>query len=331
MKMTPNERPTGTCWLCEARDVELLSGHVTPRFVTHWLKRTSATGKLESALVPGVPMQDGIRADMFCRTCEQILSKDEGLFAEHAFFPRHDEGAWSGFDYEEWLLRFAVGVALRVAFGHFDETRTPKPGPGSRILRDRAVPAWRAFLLGEAAHSGDYDFHLILTDYVTKADVPLAERIQFYLMRGVDQTYVWSRSGTAALFALIPGFVFWVPLAPRKQTGWHGTRIHRAGRIESQSQALGAPVFDFMNERAQALTELSNEITASRLDSRLRRFEKASDRLPTSKSADAWHAQQGLRAPPGRPRSDLQLPPAEALEASRELLRRRKRRRRRSS
>jgi hypothetical protein len=266
---------------------------------------------------------------MFCGSCEQILAKDEKLFAERVFFPRHEETDWLGFDYEPWLLRFAVGVALRVAFGHYDETGQPTPGPGDRVLKERAVPAWRAFLLDEAPSSGIYEFHLVLLDYVAAATFPTADRLQWYLMRAFDQTYVWSRSGSASLYALIPGFVFWVPLVPKRQTGWHGTRVHMTGRIAVREQVFDGAVFEFMNERSQAISEMSDDMPADRLEALTRRLARTGERALDSKSAEVVRAQAELQSPPGRPRSDLQLPSQEQTEASREAVRRRMRRRRR--
>ena len=271
--------------------------------------------------------------DMFCEQCEQILSRDERAFSEQMFRPRHSAEGWEGFEYGPWLLRFAVGLALRNAFPQSDELarhRASLPGPGGRLLRTRAVPGWRGFLLDQASNSGEYEFHLLLLDYVRQSTVPLADRIQWYLMRSVDMTVVSSPSGRAALYTLLPGFAFWVSLVPKREVGWSGTRIHWKGRMEAPLQQVNGYMLDFVNERAQMASEMGRDMSLEQLSALSRRVERSGDRLVTSKSAEARAAQAALRAPPGRPDSSKQRPPAERLAADRQFLEQQNRRTRRS-
>lgn len=264
-----------------------------PKFASNWVKKTSVTGKLSSPSEPGVALQDGPKLPLLCGECEQLLGVDEKKFAERVFFPRHEDGDWLGFDYQDWLLRFAVGLGLRAVLVTGPESADDA---GTRAVLDVALPAWRRFLLGKMPTTGGFASHLIMTDYLDPTTGPVAENIQWYLMRGADLTFVRSRSGRASVFSMLPGFVFWTPIRPRKMTGWHGTRIKLRGRFDWEGRTVVAEgkLFDFLNDRARMVQELAagNDRQQAARD---RRFLRNSGRIAGSRSTDAFLATQALR------------------------------------
>lgn len=259
-----------------------------PRFAINWIRNTSATPFFASPRRPGEPVQDGAKGYLFCGDCEQVLSKDERSFRELAFSPRHTDASWDGFTYGEWLPRFVAGLALRAAVAQGDDTPRPE-GAGTRALRQRALPDWRAFLLGRSSGWGDSEFHVVLTDYEPPIYGPGVEAsIGTYLMRAVDMTYAASPDGRRAyLYAMIPGFVFLIPLVPTRLRDQHGTKVHARGRISKGSQRLeDFSLWEFVNSRAAGArgrsrgTERQEQARVQRLQSRL-------DNLPGSETETA--------------------------------------------
>src|SRR6266851_9905170 len=96
------------CRLC-GTETALIQSHAIPAFASRWLKQTSATGFLRGFHVPNQRMQDFPTLRLLCRECEQRFSASEKQFAEFVFVPFH-EGR-TRFQYEDWLLYFAVSLA----------------------------------------------------------------------------------------------------------------------------------------------------------------------------------------------------------------------------
>jgi hypothetical protein len=76
----------GKCALCD-KEADLRVSHIIPRFVSIWLKRTSATGFLRGVKNPEQRMQDLPKFPFLCGDCEQNFSKLENYFAKNIFYP----------------------------------------------------------------------------------------------------------------------------------------------------------------------------------------------------------------------------------------------------
>jgi hypothetical protein len=101
----------GKCKLC-GRNTTLILSHIIPRFAVKWLKRTSLTGFFRS-VTSATRLQETKRDYLLCSDCEQLLGKDERRFKEWMFSPYHYLKQQT-FTYEDWLLRFVVGLHWRV-------------------------------------------------------------------------------------------------------------------------------------------------------------------------------------------------------------------------
>src|SRR3989304_9636938 len=101
----------GTCALCRQQK-DLRKSHIIPRFVSKWLKSTSATGFLRGVVKPEMRRQDLPTFPMLCEECEQIFSKLESYFAREIFYPFMDEGK-RDIAYDGTLLRFIISLSWR--------------------------------------------------------------------------------------------------------------------------------------------------------------------------------------------------------------------------
>jgi len=75
----------GKCALCN-KESDLRVSHIIPRFVSVWLKQTSATGFLRGTKNPEKRMQDLPKLPFLCGDCKQNFSKLENYFAKNIFF-----------------------------------------------------------------------------------------------------------------------------------------------------------------------------------------------------------------------------------------------------
>ena len=91
----------------------LCDSHIIPAFVGKWLKETSAIGFLRSATSPNLRQQDLLTKRLLCADCEGRLSGFERLAAERLFLPYVENRGRVRFEYEEWLLKFAISLSWR--------------------------------------------------------------------------------------------------------------------------------------------------------------------------------------------------------------------------
>lgn len=272
-----------TCRLCE-ESLPLQRGHVVPAFVFRWIKDTSVTGKLASPGAPGKVLQDGLRFPLLCSNCERILSIDEKRFREEMFVPYHSGACPTRVVYEAWLPRFIVGLALKIAY--FADHRAVAPR-AAKVLYERAVPQWRDYLLGRTTRLGDYELHLVPTNPdlipLPPNDPVVREKLPWYLMRSVDQDFVFSDAGRGYIFTVFPGFMISVPIVPRRRrvADWPGTRVRSKGVFDLQlPRSIAEPgLVDFIWDRIRLQQEL-NDQAPPKGESLMRRAERAIDQNP---------------------------------------------------
>jgi hypothetical protein len=204
------------CKLCE-RETRVVQSHIIPAFAMRWLKDTSGTGRLRQAINPNVPRQDMTRVRLLCKDCEGRFSGWETNFAERIFLPARGGGAFA-FRYGEWLLRFAVSIAWRVAAVEIELLRSVKPSLADKV--GAALGIWRSYLLSERHDAGAYEHHIFILDYITGATgrTLIPPKTHFYLLRGVDATLVYS-SGIVYVYAKLPGSHFLIRDRTTKDRG----------------------------------------------------------------------------------------------------------------
>lgn len=241
----------GKCKLC-GREAKLLESHITPKFATDWLKKTSATGSLRQATQPDLRIQDGIKAKLLCAECEKLFSKWEKRFAEDLFIPFQEKGQKS-FDYDDWLLSLAVSLAWRTAIHLRNLPIDGKPNlkPGLATFLDKAMNCWRAFLLGQSKELGPYEHHLLFLSVVTnKQGLDLPPMFNMYLLRSTD-VEIACTSREIFIYTKLPGFIFWSFVKPAHTEGLEGTHIYPRGIIETSQKLTRVELGNFLIDRAK--------------------------------------------------------------------------------
>ena len=238
------------CFLCR-ETATLQRGHVVPRFVSKYIKHTS--GKLRNPRLRRMHdnhlVQDAPTHRMFCHQCEQLLSQDEQAFSRHAFGNAYALSS-EAIAYEEWLLRFACGLMLRVCVAnlHFagDDKYIVKPlSARERRLLEGACEDFRKYLLGGSDWPGKLQ---PLRVGVGAMRIPRDGRIRsawdLYMTRGFDHDIVIG-DNVLAVYAHLPFHVFWTGVAPKRvrANDWKSCRIRKSGVLDPNVQQHAPSVF----------------------------------------------------------------------------------------
>ncbi len=159
----------GNCELCGA-NAPLILSHVIPKFVIKWLKGTSATGYFRS-LRTGKRLQEAPRIPLLCSDCEQRLGRHEKQFCERIFLPFQRLPQPRSFEYDEWLLRFLVGIHWRVL-----ATDDSLPEEARGIFAP-AQERWQKYLLDLSRDPGGSEFHLQFVDMIEHTTFKIPKKL----------------------------------------------------------------------------------------------------------------------------------------------------------
>lgn len=244
----------GTCKLC-SQEAELHLSHLYPKFALKWLKNTSPTGFLRSSGDINKRKQDGPKDRWFCRTCEQLFSKDEKLFSEKVFVPytkavEELTTFSSGKILGDFVLRFIISLQYRALVC---SNSRDKLNPGNKVLIEDYQVIWREFLLRKRGNTGNCESHIIFLTSLEGAGGDI-ERFGFppninkYLARSMDNTIFDSESGKVlGVFSKIGPIGFMTFIKPNKVKGMIGTKINMGRNQLTSSQIYkNQTVVDFI-------------------------------------------------------------------------------------
>ena len=250
------------CALCR-NEARLVNSHTVPKFAVEWLKKSSATPYLRSALNPNRRLQDVNTVKLLCSDCENRFSKWEKQFAQKLFTP-YTEGSLQSFAYDEWLLYFAVSLAWRTTIYEAVEYRRTRPALAPFV--DEAIEHWSMFLQGKSTEAGPYEHHIVFLSLLAGSQ-PAAElpvNLEAYLLRAVDTTLA---SNTKKVFACtkLPGIAFCSAIHPSQLEGEYlHTLIERKGHLETR-QRVGPDIGSFLVNRVKQYEKLAPEISERQL------------------------------------------------------------------
>ncbi|MFA5364602.1 MAG: hypothetical protein WC325_05405 [Candidatus Bathyarchaeia archaeon] len=216
----------GKCALCN-KNATLRTSHIIPRFVSVWLKQTSATGFLRGVKNPEKRIQDLPKLPLLCEDCEQIFSKLESYFARKVFYPVLNEQK-KEIIYDESLLLFIISLSWRTLKTSYSDQVAHFPWIKKHL--DSAEEDWRKCLIANSANGEQYEHHMFFVDYVKEANFFLPKKFQVYTMRATDSTLV---SNQEVVFAMthFPHIFFVSSIYPLKISGWKNTRISNTGKF----------------------------------------------------------------------------------------------------
>ncbi len=274
-----------TCRLC-GLEKKLRQSHFIPKFVTNWIKETSATGFLRQAINPEKRIQDGIKKFFLCSDCEITFSKYESYFANNFFYP-HMNKKQESFEYNSNLKRFIVSVNWRILADNIDNFEKNNPNWKSPLRHAESI--WRDYLLGNKTDIGEYRIHLFFLDYIVNHNDNLPNKFQFYTLRGIDGTIYYNKE-LVHIYGKLPGFIIFSTIYPTNPEGWINTEIFDSGKI-NVPQEISYPGFgDFLKDRARLIdtAKISRRENTRITESIL----KNKDRSMRSRSAEVFKAEE---------------------------------------
>ncbi|MEI7590112.1 MAG: hypothetical protein WCJ49_02170 [Deltaproteobacteria bacterium] len=284
--MTSNQ----PCQLC-CKETELCNSHIIPKFITNYLKDSSATGFLRcsDSNTPNLRVQDGKKERMLCSDCEALFSTWETTFANKIFGPLNNNDNIMPFKYESWLLKFAVSVSWRVLTS-YDIYSLPGISETGKALAAKALQTWRGFLLDELPHPCSFEQHMIFTSNIRlNLSDDLPPNWNQFLNRGTHMNmchheghplYIYTKMGGVTLLGFI-GIA-----CPRH---WVGTKIHVKDGVIGNSTNVPIEFLGYMKERAREELSEQRKISPKKEGKIDAAYRKDPDRSANSASFMALH------------------------------------------
>lgn len=234
------------CKLC-LKNKSLRNSHIFPQFITDWIRNTSVTEKMRSAVTPNKRVQDTKKAKLLCEDCEGLFSEFEKYFSETIFKPVINSYS-PVLNYNHKLLKFAVSLSWRMLT--ISMQGCPWKVPVHKLAAEKAEKRWREFMLHDTDLNG-YEHHLLMLRLVTGA--PKIEgtdiNVNWYFFRSIDGTIV-QNSKEAFVYMKLPGFVFVSPVKPGLFAHMAGTLIKKSGKLEFYRQVPNREIFRFLIGRS---------------------------------------------------------------------------------
>jgi hypothetical protein len=271
---------------------ELQLGHIFPRFVGKWLKKTSATGYLRN-LTSAKRQQETRREYFLCSRCEQLLSRDEKQFAEEIFIPYHERRE-TVFRYGPWLQRFLSGFHWKVLINR--NVDDPYPENILKISSEVEVEL-RNFLIERSESPGRAEFHVMFVDVLKDASHEMPKKINWYMARALDATPTFSDSGNAGVYAKLLKIITVSFLTPRdpENEQWEGTPVLKQGELRTPQTMRTASMGPFLIDRAKAIETGPRTLTPRQMAKLMKQAETEPDRFLSSESFRVHQADMELQ------------------------------------
>jgi hypothetical protein len=281
----------GVCKLC-GREADLQLGHIFPRFAVKWLKNTSATGFLRD-LTSANRRQETTREYFLCSDCEQLLSRDERMFAEQIFVAYHERRE-SVFKYGPWLRRFLAGLHWKVLVNR--ELDAPYPENIDKIYFEVEIEL-RNFLLEHSESPGRAEFHVMFVDVLKDASHEVPTKANWYMARALDATPTFSDSGNAGIYAKLLKILTYSFLTKRdpEDEQWEGTLVLKEGEFRTPQTMNTASMGPFLIERMKAVEAAPPSLTPRQLEKVVRQAQTEPDRFLASESFRVHQADRELQ------------------------------------
>jgi 5-methylcytosine-specific restriction endonuclease McrA len=242
----------GTCALCK-KCASLRRSHIIPKFVSKWLKETSATGFLRGVKKPAKRIQDLPKLPLLCDSCEQNFSKLESYFASKVFYPILNEKQ-DEITYNDTLQRFIISINWRTLITGY--STQVKLHPWIKEHLDKAEERWRKHLLQGISKSEPYEHHMFFIGFL-KNEVEIPQEFQFYALRATDSTLA-SNSNEVFAYTHFPHVFLVSTIVPLTFSGWKNTKISLSGKFSTKSTIDDYYFWGFLVSRCKIISSLAN-------------------------------------------------------------------------
>jgi len=286
--MTNNQ----SCALCR-KSSELVQSHIIPKFITEWIKETSATGFMRQPFNQNLRVQDGIKIPLLCNECENLFSKWEKYFSENIFLPFQKlKDKKLSIPYNENLIKFIISVNWRILILYIDGLESEHPTIG--IFAREALEKWRKYLLGESNDKGVYEHHIFFMEYVKDTNTKLHDRFESYIHRSADGTIALNADNDRMfVYTKIPSIIMVSCVYPQHLSGWENTKIEFVGTIKSPQKIMDDEFGGFIDSRLEV--SFKEKMSDKQITKFVETVLKNPDRYLKSKSFEVFLEEQKRR------------------------------------
>ncbi len=267
------------CRLCDC-DARLLKSHILPKFVYRDLLKDSVTGHMRFSGEPNRRAQDGETRRWLCEACEARFSAWERDFCNEIMHPANRDE--TRLTYSSSLLKFCVSVSWRVLL--YCKGRNPNSHYSleQEGAIEAAEKAWRAFLLDQRPHPGQFPQQFVAHTLLGPHDaLGLPQNINRYLqgaisldiVGGTNSLYTWAKLRRFEIFGeIIPGLPF------------ENMKVHvRHGVIEPERLQLPHLLRSLYTEKAERVRAAMASMSEAQQDKIDLAVMANADRLQTSR------------------------------------------------
>jgi len=228
-------------------------------------------------------VQDGEKAYLLCPDCEQKFSVWEKAFAEKVFTPINEGNPLK--NYGPWLLKFSTSVSWRVLtvlrhngdLNHFS--------PELLLATDKALAAWKDFLLDKQPHPGPYEQHILpFPGLITnRGDPDMPSNFNRYISRSVDIDAFHFGDQEACTYVKICRILLLGFIHLAHPSRWRDTKIHvRQGALQKQYYRVPSQISSFLYYKARRQQNLEQELSDRQLKKIDNDYRKNAKKFPES-------------------------------------------------
>ena len=283
------------CSLC-LRNIELCESHLIPKFISNWMKETSATGFFRMVVNPNLRLQDPFKKKLLCSDCEIKFSKNETYFANNIFYP-HVDKKLTKIKPDQKIKKFIVSVNWRMLSNSFQEEKIPLWGKS--IIKD-CLEDLRQYLNNEKKDC-HYENHIFFLGPVEGAStgVIMPKGFNQYLLRAIDSTVVFRKPrflkpSILLQYTKFPFFILVTLIKPKKNKKWVNTLVSDGGISLEKQRIKDRDFGSFLLERAKLSMSHLDDMSQKQNNVIIKSLLKNSTKVLTSRSYEAFLADEAL-------------------------------------
>jgi len=238
-----------TCSLCGAKK-ELRLSHIIPKFITKWLKETSASGFVRTGDT-GRRIQDTFKINLLCQDCEELFSAWETYFAEQIFYPFQD--GKKRLPYDDRLNKFMLSIAWRLLRVHLYDL---VDDPTRRGYAETALEKWKDYLLDKTKERKPYENHIFFLENLDRKSTELPDKFLWYTLRSIDGIIATPAKDEIFTFTKIPGILLVSSINPTEFRGWKVSKLDADGIIELPQEIAHKDIVQFLVNRSTKIMQM---------------------------------------------------------------------------
>jgi hypothetical protein len=285
------------CRLCREKNA-IRNSHVTPAAVARYLIDTSVTGNIRMMSNINKPLEDSVKAPLFCTDCEGLMSRDETYFANRIFYPIHKENL-KEINYNYQLGRFCALQSFRTqAYFEYESGGLDSFNNHlDKIIRN-GFEFLREFVLTGRRTQDNFPHFIIPLDVTNPIGSRLSEipnHLNHYLIRAIDINTITDQQNSYCIFTKLCRIAILTFFSPKRPTGFEKSRIFGWGQLLQSSTIESKWFFQYLIDQATALDDFHRQLSPNQKMKVQNLFVQKKDKIKNSETHRAFNADIDLK------------------------------------